>query len=713
MPQHWTIRLLRNPIPVLILWLLLIALGFVGVINLNSHLSTSLAIPGSQSEKADAILTNHFGENSEGNFTIVYKFGNASDAQIELYKKKIEIAASVIPTSVLTQQRALGGVLLASVSTSFPLNKAAPYTKSLREALSRELPGALVSGPPAIDYDVSPILASDLRRGEIIAIFIGFLLLILLLGFSWAVSLPFIFAFASISVALGAIYLLAQKFLMVLYIPNIVELIGLGLAIDYSLLIVHRFRRELLNDSALSIEEAISKTMRSAGRTVFISGMTVSIALATLLLVPVPFIRSLGAAGILVPLISILNAFTLLPILLFLLGRKGIATYKFHGLLTQKDVMNGFWARAARFSTRKPLATFLTSCATLFLLATSAIWLQVTPSSLTAIPSHLESARVLTLATEKIGSGVITPHVLTIDLGMPGLAKRPDVNAARLDLAQELLKNPEAYIVASDSSPTFVDSTGRYLRMYIVGRHDLGSDEANKFVRQVREIYIPSASFSEGTTIYLGGAPAQGVDLINVLARSIPWILGIAILMIYLLLLRAFRSVFLPIKALFLDLISISVAFASLVIVFRFGFGSSIFNTYRLDQMEAWSLIFMFAVLFGLSMDYEVFIVSRIREAYESGLSTKDSVIAGMAHTGGVVSAAALIMVTALSGLVAGHFAGLQQLGIGLSVGVLVDATIVRGLLLPSSMVLLDKWNWWIPQKFSSYVKRKSSPPRE
>jgi RND superfamily putative drug exporter len=241
--------------------------------------------------------------------------------------------------------------------------------------------------------------------------------------------------------------------------------------------------------------------------------------------------------------------------------------------------------------------------------------------------------------------------------------------------------------------------------MYIVGRHTLGSDEANEFVRQLREIYIPSASFSDETTIYLGGAPAQGLDLVNALARSIPWILGIAIIMIYLLLLRAFRSVFLPIKALFLDLISISVAFASLVIVFRFGFGSSIFNTYRLDQMEAWSLIFMFAVLFGLSMDYEVFIVSRVREAYESGLSTKDSVVAGMAHTGGVVSAAALIMVTALSGLVSGHFAGLQQLGIGLSVGVLVDATLVRGLLLPSSMVLLDKWNWWLPQSLSKFIK--------
>jgi RND superfamily putative drug exporter len=706
MPIRWSFQPSHHRWLVLASWFIAIALGLAGGTNLTSHLSTSLTVPGSQSEKADVILVSHFGENSEGNFTILYTFGNASDSQIVKYKNEIEVAASVIPTAVVTQQKALGGVLLASVATSFPLNKAAPYTQKLRDALSVQLPGALVSGPPAIDYDVSPILARDLRRGELVAIFLGIVLLILLLGFSFVVLIPFVFAIATISVAIGFIFLLAQKFLMVLYIPNIVELIGLGLAIDYSLLIVHRFRRELLNDASLSVDEAIRRTMKSAGRTVFFSGITVSITLATLLLVPVPFIRSLGAAGILVPLISMVNAFTLLPVLLYFLGRKGVTAFRFHGLLSQRNVLNGFWARSAHFSTRKPLVTFLASGATLLVLATSVIWLQVTPSSLTAIPSHLESAQVLTVATEKIGSGVITPHVLVIDLGKPGLASTPEINAARLKLARQLLTNPEAYIVASDITPTFVDASGRYMRIYIVGRHILGSDEASQFVTQLREKYIPQAQFPKGTQIFLGGAPAQGVDLLKTLSRSIPCIIGIAIILIYLLLLKAFRSILLPLKALLLDLFSISVAIASVVAVFRFGFGQSILHTYRLDQIEAWSLIFMFVILFGLSMDYELFMVSRIREAHESGLDNRDSVIAGMAHTGGVVSAAALIMVTAVSGLVVGHFAGLQQLGIGLSVGVLVDATIVRGLLLPSSMVLLDKWNWWIPQSFSKFIKK-------
>ena len=690
---------------ILTLWFIIFSLGLFGASHLNSNISTSLSVPGSQSEQADKIMANHFGENTQGTFTILYKFGNASNFEIAGFKSKIESAATLIPTSVVTQQKALGGILLASVTTSFSLNRAAPYTQKLRDALHSLLPGALVSGPPAINYDVTPILSKDLGRGEIVALILAFLLLLLFLGFSWAVVIPFVFAASSMSVALGLIYLLAQKFVMIPYLPNIVELIGLGLAIDYSLLIVHRFRNELRKDPSSGAVGSIIRTIETAGRTVFISGVTVAIALATLLLVPIPFIRSLGAAGIVVPLVAIINVFTLQPVLLSLLGRRGANSFRFHGLLAYKDQLSGFWARIARFTTRKPLTIFLASSASLIVLASSVIWLQFTPSSLSAIPSQLDSAKVISKATQQIGPGVITPYSLVIDLGRPGIATSSEVDVARLKFAKVLLTNPEAYIVASDKTKAFVDSSGQYLRLYIVGRHDLGSNEAKQFVGELRQKYIPQATFPAGTRIYLGGAPAQGADLLDALGKSIPWILGLAITLIYLLLLRAFRSILLPLKAILLDLISVTVAFASLVAVFRFGFASSLLHTYRLDQMEAWALIFMFAVLFGLSMDYEVFIVSRMREAHDKGASNEDAVIESMAHTGGVVTAAALIMVTALSGLVAGHFAGLQQLGVGLSVGVLVDATIIRGLLLPSSMVLLGKWNWWIPKNIARFIK--------
>jgi RND superfamily putative drug exporter len=166
----------------------------------------------------------------------------------------------------------------------------------------------------------------------------------------------------------------------------------------------------------------------------------------------------------------------------------------------------------------------------------------------------------------------------------------------------------------------------------------------------------------------------------------------------------------LPIKAIALDLISIVVAFSALVAVFRFGFASSILQTYRLDQIEVWALIFLGAVLFGLSMDYEIFLVSRMREARNKGATNNEAIITGFAQTGVVVSAAAIIFVFAMSGFVIGHFAGLQQLGVGLGVGVLIDATIIRGLLLPSTMVLLGQWNWWLPAGVARLLKTKASP---
>jgi RND superfamily putative drug exporter len=279
-----------------------------------------------------------------------------------------------------------------------------------------------------------------------------------------------------------------------------------------------------------------------------------------------------------------------------------------------------------------------------------------------------------------------------------------------MDLAKTLTKNSEIFIVATDNKTPFIDAAGRYIRIFVVGQNGLGLPESDQLVQALRTINLQSSGFSSQAVAYLGGAPAQGVDLIRAILDSIPWIILLALLLTYILLTRALRSLILPIKAIALDLISIVVAFAALVAVFRFGFASSILQTYRLDQIEVWALIFLGAVLFGLSMDYEIFLVSRMREARDKGATNNEAIIAGFAQTGVVVSAAAIIFVSAMSGFVFGHFAGLQQLGVGLGVGILIDATIIRGLLLPSTMVLLGRWNWWLPVWAARLLKTKASP---
>lgn len=708
MLESWTRHLLRYRTPIVAIWLLITVVGLLAAGNLNQYLTTSLNVPGSDSEKASQILNTNFGENTEGTFTVVYKYTNATKEELAGIVQSVKKASAVIAGSQIGAQKSLVGTLYTNVTTPLSLVEAAAYTTPLRQALIQQgLTGAYVTGPPAIEKDVTPVLARDLQRGQLVAVVIALLLLLLLLGSTWAIFIPLIFATASVSLALGIIYLIAQKLLMVLYVPNIVELIGLGLAIDYSLLMVHRYRRELLNNS--NEVDALIRTMQTAGRTVVLSGITVSVALSTLLLVPVPFVRSLGIAGVLIPLVSVIAALTLQPVLLSLLGQR-VFSDGYQGIMGKKDPLAGLWAKLARWVIPRAQSVLAITLIALLMAASLVFRLEITPSSLTAIPANLESGAVLSDITKKVGPGVITPHEIVIDLGAPGRANSEQVEAARLALATSISIMPNVFMVASGKEAQYVDSTGQFIRMYVIGSNPIGDKKTRELVENVR-LHITSVSgFPTGAQIYLGGSPAQGVDLINAILGSLPSIILLLLLIAFLLLVRAFRSLILPIKAILMDLVSISISFASLVAIFKFGFGSTLLGTYQLDQIEAWVLIFMFAVLFGLSMDYEIFLVSRMREAKDAGASNNDAITHGIAHTSGVVSGAAIILVGALSGFVFGHFAGLQELGIGLAVGIIIDATIIRGLLLPSSMVLLGRWNWWLPQGLAGLLKVKASP---
>ena len=674
----WAKAAIKARTLVLTIWIASTAFGLFGASNLDQYLTTSLTVPGSSSAAANEILNEKFSENTEGTFTVMYKYKQASADQIAEFRAAVAQAARVIPGAEITNVKAFAGTLYSNIGTSFDLKAAAIYTSALRQALiTQGLTGALVTGPPAIESDVVPILSSDLHKGQLIAVALAILLLIATLGMTWAILIPLLFGLATISTTLGIIYLLAHKFLMVLYVPNIVELIGLGLAIDYSLLMVHRYRRELGQS-----QDPIAQTMKTAGRTAVISGITVAFGLATLLLVPVPFVRSIGLACLILPIVSILAAITLQPILLSMLAAAPTLGFK--------GVLEFSFDRLTNLAIAKPRKVFVSTLIALSILMSALLWLQVTPSSLSAIPAHLESAQALTSVTDKVGVGVITPHEIVIDVGSN--SDSLDVATTRFEFAKRLAANPEVFTVASGQKWPYIDASGRYLRIYVFGQHDLGSELTKQLVQQLRDDYIPNAGFPTGTKIYLGGAPAQGVDLLDAIKSSLPTIISLIVLITFFILLRTFRSVVLAVKAIILDLISIAASFATLVLVFKFGIG-----TYQLEQLEAWVLILLFAILFGLSMDYEIFIVSRMREAWDRGASNEDAIREGMRNSGTVVTAAALIFISALSGLITGHFAGLQQLGIGLAVGVLIDATIIRGLLLPSAMVLLGKWNWWLP----------------
>jgi RND superfamily putative drug exporter len=644
---------------VVTIWVALALFGFYANANINSLLTTSITVPGSQSAKADQIIESAFGETTEGAFSIFVTFDKkATKNEVAILQQKIVMVAKEFSDSHLVQNRAINGVLYANLQTPYNLQNAAEVTAQLRKSLINiGISNAKVSGPPAIKYDVSPILEKDLQRGQLVAIAVALIFLFLTLRSIWSMLVPLIVAITTISTSIGIIYLLAHKMLMVLYIPSIVELIGLGLAIDYSLLMVHRYK----------LDGDIKKTQR----TILISGSTVAISLATLTLVPVPFIRSLGIAGMTVPLVAMLATTTLQPALLSYLGTEGpkprFATNQFRSF--------------AEFIVKRPVPVLLISLALLAIPTSQLTNLRVTPSSLSALPANLESAEAIKIATDRAGEGIISPIQVVIKL--PGVS---DVNMARIKLAGQIAENKDVFAVATDRS--YVDQSGKILRVFVISKNNLG--DSQQLVRYLRTI---SNDFPAGTEIFIGGAPAQGFDLVEKIKRTFPLIAIFMVTLSFILLRRFLSSLLIPIKAICLDLISIGAAVGAAVFFMSNGIG-----VYKLEQIEIWTLLFIFSVLFGLSMDYEVFIVSRIRESYLENKDNNQAIIDGLANTGGVVTTAALIMVSALTGFVTGHFAGLQELGVGLIAGISIDATIIRLLLLPATMVLLGKWNWSHPR---------------
>src|SRR6266849_5441309 len=309
--------------PILGAWLVVLLAGGYATANLNPLLSNTFTVPGTDSERARAILQRHFGDRSDGEFLVVYKIRNGTAGVSLRIERSLREAAKAVPTGRPTGLRdAPGGVLYGSILTTLKLAKAKGYTDDIRRHLVvPQGVEAYVTGQPAIEADLAPIFSTDLAKGESVALPIALMVLLAVFGLSLAATIPFLFAAATITGTLGIVFIFAHYMAMATYVTNLVQLIGLGIAIDYSLLIVYRFREEL--EKGGSKDDAIVRTMSTAGRAVIFSGATVAIGLALLLFMPLPFMRSMGVGGFLIPLVSIAAASTLQPALLSVYGRRG------------------------------------------------------------------------------------------------------------------------------------------------------------------------------------------------------------------------------------------------------------------------------------------------------------------------------------------------------------------------------------------------------
>jgi RND superfamily putative drug exporter len=689
-PEHWTRAILRARLVVLLAWATVLAAGVAASARLPSLLTSSFAVPGTGSDRAANLLAAHFGERPDGTFVVVFAVRHPSDRTLQQrLQRRLARAAHAVPTAHALPLRPGGGLLYGEIATRLDFQDAKRETDTLRRALrSPDGPPALVTGQPAIQRDLDPILASDLHRGELIAIPFALLVLLVLFGLSLAVAIPFVVAACTIAGTLAAVYAIAHALPTTSFVTNLVTLIGLGLAVDYSLLLVYRFREELRQGG--TAPDAVARTMATAGRAVFFSGTTVAIALGMLTLVPVPFIRSLGLGGVLVPLVSVVAALTLQPVLLGLLGARSVRAGRRRGL-------GWVWRRVPPWIVRRRIAVLVTATTFLLALAAPAFALRVVPASFAGIPGSPESARALTLLREGAGPGVVTPTQVVIDAGAPGRARAGHVQRATARLAAELVKDPEPLVVASGSRSPYVDSTKRYVRLVVLGRHEYGSSLERAFVQRLRDSLVHGAGFPAGTSVDVGGAPAQGVDFLATAYSAFPWLALAVLVVTYVSLIGAFRSVVTPLTAVISNLLPVAAAYGVIVLVFQWGVGAGLLGVEKSGHVEGWVPVVLFATLFGLSMDYEVFLVTRMREVWDREHDNDHAVELGLERTGRVITAAALIMAAAFAGFIAGRVPGLQQLGVGLTAAVLLDAVVVRTFVVPSLTAVVGPRNWWRP----------------
>ena len=695
--EGWTRVVLRFRLAFLALWLLILVFGSWSATQLPRLLSNSFAVPGTDSDRAQTILIRHFGERAEGSFTVVVKTSQPSDPTTRaMLRRRVERAAKLVPTARVGPVLAGGGIAYATVDTTLDLTRAKRYTKVLRRSLAAERgPPAIVTGQPAIQHDLDPVFSSDLRDGEKIAVPLALLILLAVFGISLLVAVPFAFAACTITGTLAIVYALAHELSIVTYVTNLVGLIGLALAIDYSLLIGLRFREEVERDG--NTEEAIVRTMTTAGRAVVVSGLAVAAGLAMLLLIPVPFIRAMGVGGLLIPLVSILAALTLQPALLSLAGRRGVRSVALR--VPAADVEHGFWSRLARAIMRRPIIFLAAGTAVLAVAAAPALSLQVTPASSSAVPQSLESIRGFDLLVNRVAAGAPTPIQIVVDSHSGEGALRQPVQSAINRLSNDLARDSEAYVIARGTAPPYVDGTRRYARLIVINRHVYDEQPTLDLVRRLRERRVPASHFPTDAEVYVGGIPAQGRDYLTRTYGRFPWLVAAALLLEFLILLRAFRSILIPLKAVVLNALTVAAAYGAVVVVFSSAGATEALGLYRAEQVEGWVPVFLFATLFGVSMDYEIFLVMRMRESWERVPDNARAVAHGLERTGRLITAAALIMVAAFSGFVAGDIGALQQFGLGLMFAVVLDATIVRGVLVPSLMAVFGEYNWWLPER--------------
>lgn len=548
-----------------------------------------------------------------------------------------------------------------------------------------------IAGQATIGLDQRELTQEDLEKGESLGVPIALIILVVVLGAVAAALVPLVMAIVAIVIALGISAIVGQVFELSLFVSNIITMIGLAVGIDYSLLVVSRYREE--RGRGMNKIDAISYSGATASRAVVFSGMTVVLALIGMLLIPFNIFISIGLGAIFVVLAAMAAAMTLLPAILGIMGDKvNSLCVPFIGkgqVNFEPAKASGFWDKLVRMVMAQPVICLLLTGGLLIAAIVPFFSIETGFSGISTFPDKLESKQAFLVLDEKFSFGEVTPAEIVIE----GDIASPSVQAG-IERLKELLAADDAF---SKPRELEVSDSGQIALLAVPVEGDAAGEISIAAVSRLDDIYVEEAFAGSGSKIYVSGETAFNRAFFAVSSDSakivFPFVLGVS----FLLLLVVFRSIVLPVKAIILNLMAVGAAYGILVLVFQKGFLAGFFGLQESLTIESWIPLFLFTILFGLSMDYHVFLLSRIRERYDQTQDTNEAVAFGIRSTGRLITGAALIMVAVFWGFSTGSLIGLQQMGFGLGMAILVDATIVRCVMVPASMRLLGKWNWYLP----------------
>ncbi len=522
-------------------------------------------------------------------------------------------------------------------------------------------------------------LAEDtLVRGELVGIGIALIVLVIVFGALMAAGIPLLVGGISIVTAVGATAIVGSAFDLSFFIVNMISMMGLALGIDYSLVIVQRHREELAHGR--TVRDAITIAGNTASRAVLISGATVLVSLAGLLIVPSTIMTSLGTGAMIVAVMAIVTALTLLPAVLALLGRR---VNKGRIPTAHPGATGRVWPAIARAVLKRPLAGALLGLSILLTLAAPALSMRLAFPGNDALPEDLGFRKAVETLVDDFGYGQATTVIAIENIGEGQAAVRGLSDAIE---ALPAFAETEVEFFADGAIITTKDV------------YDAASPEADTALTALRNDVVPDHLEGTDATAYVGGDLAMATDFTDVVVDAAPWVAIIVLGASLLLLLITFRSVVIAGTAIALNVLSTAAAYGVLVAVFQYGWGADLLGMPQVGSISPWIPVFLFAVLFGLSMDYHVFLLSRVVERFNVTGDTKDAIAYGLSRTGSLITGAALIMVAVFSGFALGDLAEFNQMGLGLAVAVILDATVVRSLLVPSAMALLGKANWYLPR---------------